>query len=1094
MSRLPSVAMKFRLFLSLLLLIVAFPAVAQLSNFTLTLIPKDETCTGNGGVTITTSNTTPGATMSFQIQSMPGQIPIENFTSNVYAGLSAGSYRIVATQTQGSDTGTQTADFNVQDEIIPLVWSFSEPPAGNCANSGNILFDVSSGTPPFTFEILSGPEIRPLQTSGLFSNLPPGQYLFRISDACKGEPFTFTLVPQVNTLALSTSGDVLAPNCLSIDVNNAVTPTGVIVYPLNVTYEVHYPNSTTQTLQQVYGNGSPDSLQLSLTLPLFGAQTYTYDLTVVDGCGNSFTGNFTVDPNPKASLTGTPNNCGHEYLSLIVNSFVGQYTVSFTNAPPGFDPAALNGLYPGPTDQTVLQFGDEDHPVPEGMYEVLVTDNCGRTGTTQWEVVLDELDPNVRAGVPNCLTNLANIRFQVAADRDIVSIIVVSAPPEYTPALPNDISPATPQPSITVSGFPPNPTIPYVFNIIDECGITYSNVDVIVRPFVPDPNLQTDVRPSCAETFGSMRLGSANGNLTSLTITDAPPNFPSPIPFDATSLIVSGSVFLEQLPPGNYSFSGLDSCNVALTATNIAVVGYDSGANNVLVQRNCGSFNFTITDNGNIPGVSYWFQRQDPVSGTWAHPFNGTPYTEGITPDSSNSVLMANGGTLNNLTVTGTFRIVKVYQTYSASSTDCLDIWDTFSFTNGLDILGIYNLDCNGGAAGSIYIEAVGVPPYTFSITGPVNIQNGGNNIFTGLLPGTYSLTVVDACQATIPARTVNLSTLESLVVANEPSPRELLLCAPPGTTSNIFDITELESSILGTQNPADYDVTYHHSLQDAQSGDNKIDTPQAYVNTQVIETIYVRVIHKRIDVCYATTSFRLIIGEAPDFTLSQTQYFVCAGSSVRLEAGMGYDAYLWSDGSNAPYLDVTEPGTYSVSVANIYGSSRCDSDSQSITVEGSSVATITSVDVVDWRDDSNSITVNVTGTGDYLYALDDTPYQSSNFFGNLPPGLYTVRVMDQKNNCGIVTLEVPVLGYPKFFTPNGDGQNEFWQIKLAYTQPGMIVYIFDRYAKLLASFGAASTGWDGNYNGQQMPSDDYWFLVELPNGKIHRGHFALKR
>lgn len=1086
--------MKFRLFSSLLLLFVALPALSQLSNFSLTLIPKDETCVGNGGVTITTSNTTPGATMSFQIQSLPDQVPIENFTATVYSGLSAGSYRIIATQTLGSDTGTQTADFNVQDLIIPLVWSFSEPPAGNCSNSGNILFDVSSGTPPFTFEILSGPEIRPLQTSGLFSNLPPGQYLFRISDACKGEPFTFTLIPQVNTLALSTSGDVLAPDCLSIQVNNAVTPSGVIVYPLNVTYEVHYPNNTTQTLQQVYGNGSPDSLELSLTLPLFGSQTYTYDLTVVDGCGNSFSADFDVDPNPQVGLTGTPNNCGYEYLSLVVNNFVGQYTVAFTNAPAGFNPAALNGIYPGPTDQTVLQFGDENNTVPTGMYEVLVTDSCGRTGTAQWEVILDDLDPNVRAGVPNCLTNLANIRFQVAADRDIVSIIVVSAPPEYTQPLPNNISPATPQASVTVPGFPPNASIPYVFNIVDECGITYSNIEEFVNPFVPDTNLTTDVRPSCAESFGSIRISSPNGNLTSLTITAAPSNYPNTPPFDVSSLISGGDVFLEQLPPGNYSFAGVDTCNIPLTATNVALTGYDSGSNNVLVERNCGSFNFTITDNGNIPGVSYWFQRQDPVSGTWEHPFNGTPYTEGAIPDTSNSVLMANGGTLNNLTVTGTFRIVKVYQTYNATNTDCLDIWDTFSFTNGLDILGIYDIECYSGATGSIYIDAVGVPPYTFSLSGPVNIPNSSSNIFTGLLPGTYSLTVTDACQATIPSRTVNLSTLESLVVANQPSPRELLLCAPSGTTSNIFDITVLEPSILGTQDPDDYEVTYHHSLLDAQTGNNKIDTPQAYVNTQLSEMIYVRVVHKRIDVCYATTSFRVVIGQSPDFTLSQTTYTVCEGSSVRLEAGAGYDAYLWSDGSNAPYLDVTEPGTYSVSVANIYGSSRCESDTQSITVEGSSIATITSVDVVDWTDTDNSITVNVTGTGDYLYALDDTPYQSSNFFGNLIPGLYTVRVMDQKNNCGIITQVVPVLGYPKFFTPNGDGYNEFWQIKLAYTQPGMIVYIFDRYAKLLTSFGATSSGWDGTYNGYQVPSDDYWFLVELPNGEIHRGHFALKR
>ena len=35
---------------------------------------------------------------------------------------------------------------------------------------------------------------------------------------------------------------------------------------------------------------------------------------------------------------------------------------------------------------------------------------------------------------------------------------------------------------------------------------------------------------------------------------------------------------------------------------------------------------------------------------------------------------------------------------------------------------------------------------------------------------------------------------------------------------------------------------------------------------------------------------------------------------------------------------------------------------------------------------------------------------------------------------------------------------------------------------------------WDGNYNGRQLPSDDYWFTVTRNDGRIHKGHFAMKR
>ncbi|RMB63812.1 hypothetical protein EAX61_00005, partial [Dokdonia sinensis] len=55
---------------------------------------------------------------------------------------------------------------------------------------------------------------------------------------------------------------------------------------------------------------------------------------------------------------------------------------------------------------------------------------------------------------------------------------------------------------------------------------------------------------------------------------------------------------------------------------------------------------------------------------------------------------------------------------------------------------------------------------------------------------------------------------------------------------------------------------------------------------------------------------------------------------------------------------------------------------------------------------------------------------------------------------------------------------------------------------KLLKQLSPTSPGWNGTFNGQPMPSNDYWFRVEYneadENGELIKkefsGHFALKR
>ena len=109
--------------------------------------------------------------------------------------------------------------------------------------------------------------------------------------------------------------------------------------------------------------------------------------------------------------------------------------------------------------------------------------------------------------------------------------------------------------------------------------------------------------------------------------------------------------------------------------------------------------------------------------------------------------------------------------------------------------------------------------------------------------------------------------------------------------------------------------------------------------------------------------------------------------------------------------------------------------------------------------------------------------------------GEYTVFVRDTKG-CGVVSKSFYILNYPKYFTPNGDGYNDYWEINNLDKRnlQNSIISIYDRYGKLITQLNRQNYAWDGTLNGRQLPSTDYWFLMELTDGKTVKGHFTLKR
>ncbi len=142
---------------------------------------------------------------------------------------------------------------------------------------------------------------------------------------------------------------------------------------------------------------------------------------------------------------------------------------------------------------------------------------------------------------------------------------------------------------------------------------------------------------------------------------------------------------------------------------------------------------------------------------------------------------------------------------------------------------------------------------------------------------------------------------------------------------------------------------------------------------------------------------------------------------------------------------------------------------------------------------ENNGLEVIINSNSQYEYSLDGVNFQTNNTFENLNGGDYTIYI-NEINGCGTLTEDVTILTCPKYFTPNHDGYNDYWQLK-GKTNKKYIVYIYNRYGKLLKTINSLSgLGWDGTVNGNSLPTDDYWFKILFDDGTLKQGHFTLKK
>ena len=371
-----------------------------------------------------------------------------------------------------------------------------------------------------------------------------------------------------------------------------------------------------------------------------------------------------------------------------------------------------------------------------------------------------------------------------------------------------------------------------------------------------------------------------------------------------------------------------------------------------------------------------------------------------------------------------------------------------------------------------------------------------------------FNLEVLEAAQATSPTDPYTICD-DNVETDNDPT-----------NDSVLFDLSTQDAFVLNGQDPANYLVRYFASQNDADL--DQFELPNFYENTVNPQVIFARVDNNTqiIDntgtlvdssVCYETAPLILKVNPLPYIDIDD-EYVMCVNTNgtevlgpLEITTGLSDSDYtfIWRDDSGtivetASSYVPTEGGIYTLEVSDALLATQCAAPIEVFTVIESEPPTVTAVVTTQAFANTHIIEATATGIGDYEYNIDQGPWQDTGTFVGVNSGERVVNVRDL-NGCGVGFAVVYVIDFPKYFTPNGDGYHDTWNIIGISNQLNAKIQIFDRYGKLLKEIRPSGDGWDGTYNGARLPSSDYWFVLsynEPVTGAptLLNAHFSLKR
>lgn len=346
--------------------------------------------------------------------------------------------------------------------------------------------------------------------------------------------------------------------------------------------------------------------------------------------------------------------------------------------------------------------------------------------------------------------------------------------------------------------------------------------------------------------------------------------------------------------------------------------------------------------------------------------------------------------------------------------------------------------------------------------------------------------------------------------VASQP---ETVFGCDPGDGA-VYDLTQVIPDLIG-DNSGSYISNFYLTEEDFNNN-TPIENPQNFTGN--VQSILATIVSTESECESLPVQISLAIADAPDLNWN-TETVLCINLnaevvspvSIGKDLGPGF-LYEWNipndpdgDGIQNPVLTLNEypsNGLVTLTVQNAETGCSAEYTTQ-IKVYSPPREVMVEISGSDFDDSGNVVTGTATGAfGDpatYEYSLNNGPFQESPTFRGVPGGTHRITAREI-NGCGSATsAPFSLIGFPRYFTPNNDGYNDTWNV----INNGVIsirkVVIFDRYGKLLKELNPTSGGWDGTYNGQLLPADDYWFLVEFQDKNSNevrqfKNNFTLKR
>jgi gliding motility-associated-like protein len=338
----------------------------------------------------------------------------------------------------------------------------------------------------------------------------------------------------------------------------------------------------------------------------------------------------------------------------------------------------------------------------------------------------------------------------------------------------------------------------------------------------------------------------------------------------------------------------------------------------------------------------------------------------------------------------------------------------------------------------------------------------------------------------------------------------EMYTCEEIGNTAaspeGYFDMRQKRTSIRAELGLApDIRLTFFESFLDAQTSVGEIDNN--YLSHS--RTLWVRAQDSNFS-CNGIQSFNIVVNPKPTINL-QDEYLICNIPSqhppVIVSGDSSNDRFEWRDDTNQllsiqQNFTLTDIGTYSLTSYKTSNGLLC-SNTKTFTVVKPAPPVFSNLEILI---DGNNLHVlaEIQGNSSYEFSLNGVDYVgsgSSHTFRNVSPGIQTVYVRDLNSCEPPVQKEIPIVGFPNFFSPNGDGINDYWNIKGVNDTfyKSIQIQLFNRYGKVVYVINDfQNQGWDGTYNGKKLDPNDYWFsaLVIDVNDQIIKktGHISLIR